>query len=90
MAYDTPIDISSVEQSEIVEFIGDSQIFKGQHKDNAVKALVHFHFKEMLKVYEPLKRHNKRTSKYRRKLDKQFKAVTDRMIALQDEVVQIK
>jgi hypothetical protein len=29
MAYDTPIAISSVEQSEIVDFIGDSQIFKG-------------------------------------------------------------
>ena len=63
MAYDTPIAISSVEQSEIVDFVGDSQIFKGQHKDNAAKALVHFHFKEMLKVYEPLKRHTKRTSK---------------------------
>ena len=62
MAYDTPVAISSVEQSEIVDFIGD----------NAAKALVnfHLHLKEMLKVYEPLERHNKRTSKYRRKLDK--------------------
>jgi hypothetical protein len=82
MDYDSPLVVSSVEHSEIFDYFEAKQIFKGIKKVNATKTLVNAKFDELSKLYKPLKQLKKRTVKYRSKLAKQLKIMSERILNL--------
>ena len=84
MAYDSPLAVSSVEHTEIEKYFEENQTFKGAKRGDAAKVLVSARFDELSKIYKPLKQQNKRTNKYRNKLDTQLKTMNKRILTLQE------
>jgi hypothetical protein len=82
MNYDSPLVVSSVENSEIVDYFEVKHIFKGTKKFDAARVLVNARFNELSELYKPLKSHKKRTMKYREKLGEQLKSINDKMTTL--------